>query len=355
MLREGLETAGAADRPDDAASRRGDVADARPRRPARRRSPGRWPIPTLARDEQVTIAVQVNGKLRGTLDLPRDADAGDGRERGAGAAAGAAAARRPARRARSSSCPTGSSMSWSRRALLVAACCCRSAAAASIRSTASDDAAATSRRSPRSRCADPDRVGQILECAAREAQSARHRRSSRAIVLPIAADACRASISASSATPPTRGRVDVMHDHLADSKSGKPVYRGRASTSAFNLPDDAYAAQVAEDDARARTARSCRRHPQRVGVVPAPEQSADAPGGTREARRHASRAFSPSPTRHPRGARSMAPTAAWCASAPTGSPRRSCPIATIPSASPSSPPQACRRSGAPRRRGARVV
>ena len=36
-----------------------------------------WPKadPDLARDEQVTIAVQVNGKLRGTIDLPRDAAA----------------------------------------------------------------------------------------------------------------------------------------------------------------------------------------------------------------------------------------------------------------------------------------
>jgi leucyl-tRNA synthetase len=34
-----------------------------------------WPTadPDLARDEEVTIAVQVNGKLRGTIDLPRDA------------------------------------------------------------------------------------------------------------------------------------------------------------------------------------------------------------------------------------------------------------------------------------------
>jgi leucyl-tRNA synthetase len=34
-----------------------------------------WPTPDpdLARDEAVTIAVQINGKLRGTLDLPRDA------------------------------------------------------------------------------------------------------------------------------------------------------------------------------------------------------------------------------------------------------------------------------------------
>jgi leucyl-tRNA synthetase len=36
-----------------------------------------WPTPDpdLARDEEVTIAVQVNGKLRGTIDLPRDAAA----------------------------------------------------------------------------------------------------------------------------------------------------------------------------------------------------------------------------------------------------------------------------------------
>jgi leucyl-tRNA synthetase len=38
-----------------------------------------WPKadPDLARDEQVTIAVQVNGKLRGTIDLPRDAASGE--------------------------------------------------------------------------------------------------------------------------------------------------------------------------------------------------------------------------------------------------------------------------------------
>ena len=36
---------------------------------------GAWPKadPQLARDEEVTIAVQVNGKLRATLELPRDA------------------------------------------------------------------------------------------------------------------------------------------------------------------------------------------------------------------------------------------------------------------------------------------
>ena len=35
-----------------------------------------WPAadPHLTRDEQVTIAVQVNGKLRATLDIARDSD-----------------------------------------------------------------------------------------------------------------------------------------------------------------------------------------------------------------------------------------------------------------------------------------
>jgi leucyl-tRNA synthetase len=35
-----------------------------------------WPVadPQLTQDEQVTIAIQVNGKLRGTLDVPRDTD-----------------------------------------------------------------------------------------------------------------------------------------------------------------------------------------------------------------------------------------------------------------------------------------
>ena len=37
-----------------------------------------WPVadPDVALDEQVTIAVQVNGKLRGTLEFPRDAESG---------------------------------------------------------------------------------------------------------------------------------------------------------------------------------------------------------------------------------------------------------------------------------------
>jgi leucyl-tRNA synthetase len=42
----------------------------------------RWPTPDpdLARDEQVVVAVQVNGKLRGTVELPRDAAAREAEE-----------------------------------------------------------------------------------------------------------------------------------------------------------------------------------------------------------------------------------------------------------------------------------
>ena len=72
-----------------------------------------WPVadPELARDEQVTIAVQVNGKLRGTVELPRDAAARDAEE-AALALPQVATLLDGRRRARSSSCRTGSS-AWS--------------------------------------------------------------------------------------------------------------------------------------------------------------------------------------------------------------------------------------------------
>ena len=57
-----------------------------------------WPVadPELVRDEQVTIAVQVNGKLRGTLEFPRDTESGAVESAALGIAAGGALARRPA-------------------------------------------------------------------------------------------------------------------------------------------------------------------------------------------------------------------------------------------------------------------
>ena len=59
-------------------------------------APWPQPDPELTRDEQVTLAVQVNGKLRGTIDLPRDAPAKDARGGGARPAASHARARGPA-------------------------------------------------------------------------------------------------------------------------------------------------------------------------------------------------------------------------------------------------------------------
>ena len=55
-----------------------------------------WPMADaeLARDDQVTIAVQINGKLRATLDLPRDAAAADVEEAALGPAADIPLARR---------------------------------------------------------------------------------------------------------------------------------------------------------------------------------------------------------------------------------------------------------------------
>ena len=75
----GARSRDAPDRADDAAPRRGDVADARTRALI---ADAAWPKPDpeLARDEQVTLAVQVNGKLRGTVELPRDAAARDAEE-----------------------------------------------------------------------------------------------------------------------------------------------------------------------------------------------------------------------------------------------------------------------------------
>ena len=79
----GLGRPGPADRPDDAASGRGVVAAARPRYAGRRRA---WPVvdPALLVDDQVTMAVQVNGKLRGTRGAAARRQRGEAESAGAG-------------------------------------------------------------------------------------------------------------------------------------------------------------------------------------------------------------------------------------------------------------------------------
>ena len=83
----------APDRPDDAASRRGAVAGARPQDPAGRCA---WPVAedALLVDDTVTVAVQLNGKLRGTVQLRQGRAEGRGGEGGAGAARDRARPRR---------------------------------------------------------------------------------------------------------------------------------------------------------------------------------------------------------------------------------------------------------------------
>ena len=65
----------AADRADDAASGRGDARACCTRAP-RVLVANAWPAadPALLVAETVTIAVQVMGKLRGTIEVPPDAD-----------------------------------------------------------------------------------------------------------------------------------------------------------------------------------------------------------------------------------------------------------------------------------------
>ena len=60
-----------------------------------------WPVadPALTRDDSVKVAVQVNGKMRGTIELPRDAAKDEAESRALGLPTVAAAmAGKPARK-----------------------------------------------------------------------------------------------------------------------------------------------------------------------------------------------------------------------------------------------------------------
>jgi LPS-assembly lipoprotein len=103
----------------------------------------------------------------------------------------------------------------------------------------------------------PDRIGQQLELSLREALNPhgisvepRYRLATRLVQIGANLGIQRDATS-------TRGRVDVYVTMiLTDFKTGKSVYSSRSqSTSSFNILQDAYAAQVAEEDARTRTVR----------------------------------------------------------------------------------------------------
>jgi LPS-assembly lipoprotein len=102
-----------------------------------------------------------------------------------------------------------------------------------------------------------DRIGQMLEMSLRESFNPRGLAVDPRYTLSVVLAVTRVDLGIQRDATATRGRVDVYATlQLADAKSGKAVYNSRAqSTSSFNILDDAYAAQVAEDDARTRTVR----------------------------------------------------------------------------------------------------
>ena len=102
-----------------------------------------------------------------------------------------------------------------------------------------------------------DRIGQLLELSLRESFNPRGVAVEPRYTLTVALTTTRVDLGLQRDATSTRARVDVYANFiLADASSGKAVCNGRSqSTSAFNVLDDAYSAQVSEDDARARTVR----------------------------------------------------------------------------------------------------
>ena len=102
-----------------------------------------------------------------------------------------------------------------------------------------------------------DRIGQMLEMALRESFNPRGIAVDTRYTLSVVLSVSRFDLGIQRDATATRGRVDVYATiELKEAQGGKGVYNSRAqSTSSFNILDDAYAAQVAEDDARARTVR----------------------------------------------------------------------------------------------------
>jgi LPS-assembly lipoprotein len=102
-----------------------------------------------------------------------------------------------------------------------------------------------------------DRIGQMLEMALRHSFNPRDRAVDTQYTLSVSLSVSRYDLGIQRDATATRGRVDVYATiQLKDAKTDKVIYTSRAqSTSSFNILDDAYAAQVAEDDSRTRTVR----------------------------------------------------------------------------------------------------
>jgi LPS-assembly lipoprotein len=102
-----------------------------------------------------------------------------------------------------------------------------------------------------------ERMGQELALALRESFNPHGESATQTYLLSTALTQSRVDLGIQRDATSTRGRVDAYATiTLTEIKTNKVVYTGRVqSTSAFNILQDGYAAQVAEDDARERMVR----------------------------------------------------------------------------------------------------
>jgi LPS-assembly lipoprotein len=103
----------------------------------------------------------------------------------------------------------------------------------------------------------PDRYGQQLELALREALNPQGLTVKPLYRLNIAIQIQRIDLGIQRDASSTRGRINAYASlALIDVKTNRQIYASATqSTSAFNILQDAYAAEVAEEDARTRTVR----------------------------------------------------------------------------------------------------
>jgi LPS-assembly lipoprotein len=103
----------------------------------------------------------------------------------------------------------------------------------------------------------PDRYGQQLELALREALNPEGLRVKPLYRLNIGVTVQRIDLGIQRDASSTRGRINAYATFtLYDVTTNHQIYVSRTqSTSAFNILQDAFAAEVAEEDARTRTVR----------------------------------------------------------------------------------------------------
>jgi LPS-assembly lipoprotein len=101
----------------------------------------------------------------------------------------------------------------------------------------------------------PDRYGQQLELALREALNPEGLSVKPLYRLDVGIQVQRIDLGIQRDASSTRGRINAYATlTLYDIKTNRQIYTSRTqSTSAFNILQDAFAAEVAEEDARTRT------------------------------------------------------------------------------------------------------